>query len=144
VLDMSNSDAGELIVRAVTTTAPSGTCGAAVVRVKTWNEGERFIRAVKRLGTFWGMAIVAAIIPPHWPWFSICLLLGPITAWLVWKQPGTVQACEVPCPVCARAVAFEEQAEAWPAAARCPECRDIFSIEPTGDRESGARIKEEA
>jgi hypothetical protein len=121
---------GGLIERTVTTTAPSGKHGQAIVHVRTWNEGERFVRAVKRLGLFWGAAIIAAVIPPHWPWLSICLLLGPLMAWLTWNQPGTVQAGEIPCPTCARGVELEEQAEHWPVAARCPDCRDVFSIAP--------------
>ncbi len=120
---------GVMVERSVVMVAPTGKRREATLQVRTWNEGERFVRAVKRLGLFWGAAVVAAIIPPHWPWLSICLLVGPIAAYVTWNQPGTVQGREVECPNCGAAVAFEEQAEHWPAAARCAECRDVFSIE---------------
>lgn len=126
-------EVGTMLERAVATTAPAGKRGQALVRVRTWSEGERFVRAVKRLGFFWGAGVLAAIIPPHWPWLSLCVLIGPVAAYLTWNQPGTVQAGELPCPNCGHAVALEEQPEHWPACARCTECRDVFAIELEGE-----------
>ena len=131
--ESARGQGGVTIERSVVMLAPAGRRRAATLPVRTWNEGERFVRAVKRLGLFWGAALVAAIIPPHWPWFSLCVLIGPIAAYLRWNEAGTLQACAIECPNCGAAVAFEEQAERWPAAARCTECRDVFSIEPAAD-----------
>jgi hypothetical protein len=113
-------------------TSPTGKQVDAAVRVQRWSSQEKTTRIWRRLGTWWGGAMIAAVVPPHIPWFTIGFLGGPVAAWLVSRRRGTVLAQELKCPDCGTPASIEEQPESWPLGARCESCRRVFWMDQLG------------
>lgn len=119
----------EPIQRAIVVTSPNGVKVDTELRVTDWPEATRTARAGKRLALWWLAAVVAAIVPPHIPWFTICFLGGPIAAILAMRQRGLIHTQTVECPDCKTPANLDEQPEAWPVGARCGECRSVFWLD---------------
>jgi hypothetical protein len=120
-----------VVDRPVKTTGSKQRVGTGTIRLREYSQQERTSRAMKRLGLVWLLAIPAAGIPPHIPWFVLVILSGPLFAWLASSQTGTIFAQEIPGPDCGAPTPVEEQPESWPLNARCRKCGCIFGIEKT-------------
>ena len=125
-----------LVDRPVKVTTSHGQQVLGTLRVHEWSPEERTSRVWKRLGMWWGGALLAIVMPPHFLWVTLGLLGGPIAAWLASRQGAMVQAQDVACPACGTLSHVEETAETWPLGARCSPCRSVFWIDqvasPTG------------
>jgi hypothetical protein len=124
--------------RPVIVTGPHDKPVASTLRVQAWTPEERTARIWKRLLKWWGASLVAVIVPPHLPWFTIAFLGGPIAAWLASRQQEMVQEQPVACPECGALSVLEEQPASWPMGARCEPCRHVFWINPALPEQRGA------
>jgi len=124
---MAESEKG-IVQRPVKLAGPSGKEVAGTLRMHVWSDDERTSRVWKRLLTWWGCAIGAAVCPPHIPWLTIGLVGGPIAAWLVSRQGATIQEQDVACPDCGTLSHVDARNETWPLGARCEPCRTVFWI----------------
>lgn len=112
----------------VTTTSTYDKKGTGTLRVHRWSDQDRTSRAMKRLAMFWGGALLAAVVPPHFPWLILGGLAGIVTAWFTSRSKGTLEAGTLACPDCNATVDVEEQPEEWPLNARCKECGNFFVV----------------
>lgn len=104
------------------------------LKVHRWSVEERTARVWKRLGMWGGGAMVAAVVPPHIPWFVIGMTGAPVAAWLASRQRALIEAQTIPCPDCGTPAEIEEQAENWPLGARCKPCGNVFWTSPIEPR----------
>jgi hypothetical protein len=100
------------------------------LKVHEWTADEQSSRTWRILAKWWIAALLAALVPPHIPWFTIAFLGGPIAAWLASRQGAMIQKQDVTCPDCGAQSSIEEQPETWPLGARCSPCRTVFWISP--------------
>ena len=121
--------------RPIKTVGTKNTEVETTLRVLEWTPEMRSKRVWRRLAKWWGAALLAALVPPHIPWFTLTFLGGPIAAWLASRQHLLVPAQQISCPDCGTPSELEEQAETWPLGVRCKPCRSVFWISPVKQEE---------
>lgn len=111
----------------VQTQADKYTIGDA--EIKEYTPRERTLRALKTLGAFWGLAIISVLIPVlHFILVPGFLLLGPIMAWLQYRQEIQVNNAHTQCPECQKEADFKKITGNWPLKQNCPNCSAQFYI----------------
>jgi hypothetical protein len=91
--------------------------------IKEYAPRERMTRALKKLGMFWGAAVVSVLIPVfHFVLVPGFLILGPIMARLQYKQELEIKDAKFPCPDCKKEVEFKKVSGNWPLRQICPHC----------------------
>jgi endogenous inhibitor of DNA gyrase (YacG/DUF329 family) len=134
-----------LSTRDVLVVDPRGGEHPTKIRVSYWTEDQRAKRAMKRLGLWWGGAVLGAFMPPHIPWFTIGFFGGPVAAWLAAREGSLIHDQDVACPVCGAPTHIDEQPESWPLGARCKPCHLVFWINaapPPADADADANPAE--
>ena len=101
-----------------------------LVRVQHWDDSQRTTRAVTRLGIFWLLALLSIAIPMlHFCLVPGLFVVGPIAAWLAYRQKSVVLGGVGPCPHCGEPVFVDKHPDEWPIQAQCEACRTWSSVE---------------
>lgn len=119
-----------VVDRPVRVSGPGGHEKHTTVRMEVWTNEARTRRIWKTLAMWWGASLLALLIPPHFPWFTIAIIGGAVSAWLVSRKGATLQAQQIACPDCGTPGSVEEQPETWPLGVRCSPCGNVFWVQP--------------
>lgn len=107
-----------------------GRVAAGVVRLQHWDDGERSTRALVRLGVFWFLAVATIAVPMlHFCLVPGLFVVGPIAAWLAYRQRSAVLGGAGWCPHCSQPVVIDKHPDEWPMQARCDACGSWSSVE---------------
>lgn len=100
------------------------------VRLQTWDQRDRLVRAFKFWGTFWGMAMVALLIPGmHFFLVPALLTTGPILAWRTYQQERAILGGKGTCPDCGAPLLIAPTKDRWPLSDLCTKCYRSIKIE---------------
>jgi hypothetical protein len=89
-----------------------------------WTPPQRTMRALKALGLFWGLAILAVFLPViHFVLVPAFLILGPIFAINTYKQDASIVAKDLSCPECKAILKVSSQKMKWPLLLTCGDCK---------------------
>lgn len=100
------------------------------VRVLEWDDSERTVRAMIRLGVFWALAVVSIAVPfLHFCLVPLLFVAGPFAAWLAYRQKSVVLGGVATCPKCRKPVRVEKGPDEWPGQAQCAGCEAWLSLE---------------
>lgn len=109
------------------------------VRIEHWETSARLLRAAKRWGALWALAIVSVVVPvAHFILVPGFLIAGPISAFARYRQKSGVVAGEGPCPSCGVSLTIGARADSWPFVEHCPSCHSSVWIEKIGIGAHGA------
>jgi hypothetical protein len=89
-----------------------------------WTSSQRTMRALKMLGTFWGLALFSVFLPVlHFVLVPTFFLLGPIMAYGTYKQDAGIVAKDLVCPECGAVLKVSAQKMKWPLLLNCNNCK---------------------
>ncbi len=101
------------------------------VRLQAWDRHERIKRGLKTLGTFWGLALVAILIPGlHFVLVPTLLIAGPFAAWRTSQQHSIILGGQGTCPDCSAPFQIAQASAHWPLTDLCSQCSRTIKIEP--------------
>ncbi len=105
---------------------------AGEVRIEHWTRAQRLLRAAKRWGFLWALAVVSVLIPvAHFVLVPGFLVAGPISAVARYRQKSGVIRGEGPCPNCGARLTIEARADSWPFYESCQTCSERVWVEKT-------------
>lgn len=100
------------------------------VRIQHWDDAARTTRALVRLAVFWFLAVATIAIPMlHFCLVPGLFVVGPIAAWLAYRQRSAVLGGVGRCPHCTEPVVIDKHPDEWPMQARCDACGTWSSVE---------------
>lgn len=100
------------------------------VYIKHFSPPERMTQALKKLGLFWGTALVSVLIPVfHFVTVPLFLLLGLFFAQRSYKSEGRVLGGETRCPHCQTEVHVKPAELQWPISEICQSCARVVRME---------------
>lgn len=100
------------------------------VRVQHWERSARLLRAAKRWGALWGLAILSILVPvAHFVLVPGFLIAGPVAALARYRQTSEILGGEGACPACGVSLTIEPRADRWPFLERCQACHASVWIE---------------
>ncbi|MEN0059040.1 MAG: hypothetical protein AAGB31_09410 [Bdellovibrio sp.] len=89
-----------------------------------YSQQERTRRALKKLGMFWGLALISVPLPVvHFVLVPVFFFVGPLMAHKTYKEEITLESTTMNCPECGKSVQFNQNSGLWPLHDFCPECR---------------------
>lgn len=90
-----------------------------------FSQQEKMKRALKKLGLFWGIAVLSVFAPVvHFVLVPAFLLLGPFLAAKTYREEVILEACDLPCPECGKTSHFDKISGQWPLTNGCEHCRN--------------------
>lgn len=97
---------------------------------------ERMLRAGKRSLVVMGVLVllgnVAFILMPiphvHLCLFPLAFVLGPIVAFMSWRDRVLLSQTELPCPRCQKSVTIPDGIGGWPARFNCDSCAAMVEL----------------
>lgn len=102
-----------------------------VVIVQPLSETEKLIKALKKLGLFWGLALVSVLIPVfHFILVPLFLTLGIYFALQSHKSQGQVLSGETRCPHCQSEIHIKPCELRWPLTEICQTCVRVVRMLP--------------
>lgn len=118
----------------VTLAAADGRSTQGEAQLQTWEIKDATRKALQWGGAVFCIGIMMIPIPGVHFFTPFVLLIGaPLTAFMIFRlyKSGTDVAGTGECPHCQKKVALSGNAERWPLARNCSECRQSFQIERT-------------
>ena len=102
----------------------SGKESAISFSLRTLSGQERKAKALKALGTFWGLSLVTIPLPPiHWVTVPGFFFFGIYSALRKLREGVYFEELVFPCPECGAKVVQAPQVKRNPLAFVCPHCR---------------------
>lgn len=90
-----------------------------------FSQQERMKRALTRLFTFLGLAIVSVLIPvAHFVLVPLFLMLAPFLTVKTYKEEVVLDACTLECPECRQVTQISKSSGQWPLHNTCSHCRN--------------------
>ncbi|MDB4952177.1 MAG: hypothetical protein JWM27_4826 [Gemmatimonadetes bacterium] len=131
---MSTADDGAVPERTVWLTYPGPGVTEARARIAERSAQWRRAGALKQLA-LWLLLPLVALVPPHFPWILIVLVLGGMRAWSRWNEHATLLSLHGPCPKCGTEQEFTETGRMkFPHKVTCQHCRWDLRVELTPPR----------
>ncbi len=101
-----------------------------VVYVHYFSPPERMAQSLKKLGLFWGIALVSVLIPVfHFVLVPLFLILGLFFARRSYKSEGQVLGGETRCPHCQTEIKVKPAELQWPLSEICQNCARVVRME---------------
>lgn len=92
---------------------------------------ERFSRAAKMFGIFFGVALLTVFVPVlHFVLPPLFLIVGMVFFWTTYLETGEVLEGEYTCPNCKHKMILPKEAEDWPKEQRCGGCSFMLKTRP--------------
>lgn len=111
--------------------ASTGARGRATVYRQRVSDGRRAARAIGGLAACWALAAVSVFVPvAHFVLVPLFVAVGPIVAWVRFRQRSLILGGHGPCPACGEEVVVDAQGESWPLWASCAACRARLDAQP--------------
>ncbi len=99
------------------------------LRVHTLNHSERLMQALKKLGLFWGIALLSVLIPVfHFVTVPLFFCLGLFFFYRGYKSEGLILGGEVNCPHCSEVVHIKPANLEWPVTEICQSCARVLRM----------------
>lgn len=112
----------------------------ASLEIESLPFSNRLGRAAVRLLLAWGLALPCVLVPLlHFVLVPGLLLLGPVLAWLTFRQTVRVKSERINCPKCGVETDIEPGTTGWPVSLRCGPCGTTFSARREVQHEEEAR-----
>jgi len=100
------------------------------VMVKYFSPPEKMTQALKKLGLFWGIALVSVLIPVfHFVLVPLFFFLGIFFGYRSYKSEGRVLGGETHCPHCKNEVKVKPAELQWPVSEICQNCARVVRME---------------
>lgn len=100
------------------------------VYIHHFSPPERMTQALKKLGLFWGIALVSVLIPVfHFVLVPLFLILGIFFAHRSYKSEGRILSGETRCPHCQTEVQVKPAELQWPISEICQNCARVVRME---------------
>lgn len=108
----------------------------STLAVRHLNVPERLWRSAKRSGVVMGVVLllgnVSLVFFPiphiHLCLFPLAFVLGPIIAFMSWRDRVVLPQTDLPCPRCNENVTIPEGLGGWPARANCNACAAMVEL----------------
>jgi uncharacterized protein with PIN domain len=102
----------------------------AQLHTKVFDNKESIIRALKRLGLFWLLALASLpIIGAHWVLVPGFFIAGPIAAIMAYNVREMLDKASGVCPECRESIEIKmEPKELLPKWTYCPQCNNSLHI----------------
>ena len=102
----------------------------AKLHIKVFDNKDSTIRALKRLGLFWLLAVASLpIIGAHWILVPGFFIAGPIAAVMAYRVKEVVDKSSGECPECGESIEVKMDAkELLPKWTYCPKCSQSLYI----------------
>ncbi|WII71854.1 hypothetical protein QJS83_15425 [Bdellovibrio sp. 22V] len=99
------------------------------VQIHLSSPPERMSQALKKIGIFWGIALVSVLIPVfHFVLVPLFFGLGIFFAIRSYKSEGKVLGGETSCPHCGTKVEIKPAELQWPLSEICQNCARVVRI----------------
>jgi len=100
------------------------------VTIHYWNQKERWMRVLKWLGLFWGLALCSFFLPIiHFILVPGFFLGGFISIPFVYQAESGVMGGASICPLCRSDFKIEKSSNQWPLTDVCAQCHVQVTIE---------------
>lgn len=100
------------------------------VYIQDFSRSDRALQAFKKLGLFWGIALLSILIPVfHFVTVPLFFFLGLFFAFRSYKAEGKVLGGETFCPHCQYPVKIKPTELLWPLSEICQNCTRVIRIE---------------
>lgn len=114
---------------AITATVGDERQSEGLLRVHTTNPSERLMQGLKKLGMFWGIAVLSVLIPVfHFVTVPLFFCLGLFFFYRGYKSEGLVLGGEVNCPHCSAVVHIRPSNLEWPVTEICQSCARVLRM----------------
>lgn len=101
-----------------------------LVYIQTFNQTQRTQVAMRKLGLFWGLAILSVLIPVfHFILVPLFFCLGFFFAHKGYKSEGQVLSGSTTCPHCHAEVTVKKAELNWPITEICQGCARVVRME---------------
>lgn len=105
------------------------TTGVAMVHL--FGKNEKLMRAGKKLGLFWLIAVFCVFLPVvHFFLVPGFFLIGLFMFYRVMQTDGEVLSGKIPCPLCGKEVELGREFLNWPLKEICQGCVRVLRIRP--------------
>ncbi len=102
------------------------------VRVERWDRSARLLRAARRWGILWGIAVVSILVPvAHFVLVPAFLIAGPIGGLARYRERSAVLGGEGGCPSCGARMSIDAHPDRWPFLEHCDACQRAVWVERT-------------
>ncbi|HWU43240.1 MAG TPA: hypothetical protein VN132_07380 [Bdellovibrio sp.] len=100
------------------------------VEIEIFNQAQRTQVALKKLGIFWGIAVLCIVIPVfHFVLVPLFFFLGIFFSYRGFKAQGQVLSGQTTCPHCHAEVIIKKAELNWPLSEICQSCARVVRIE---------------
>ncbi|WP_455210284.1 hypothetical protein [Kaarinaea lacus] len=102
----------------------------AQLHITVFDSKDSTMRALKRLGLFWLLALASLpIIGAHWVLVPGFFIAGPVAAFLAYKVKEVFDKSSGECPECRKSIEVKmEPKEDFPKWTYCPKCNQSLQI----------------